>query len=942
MRKMVKTVTINGKQFVSGSISIHETSGEWRASVYDPSFKTTRAQLRAKGFSGKKLEQIMRDAGEQGKFVDVTITKSQAEQLREKTGQSVPALDRPELQRVVPQPRAKREAMKRAEGVIARRRGETGFREIPTEELKQTRRITAFEKARGEQRAAAEEQIAARPQVFTPTGFEPTLQQPRRLADTPSILPGLERVVPLSIGAVPTERPGIVERAKRRFIPGFEEERQVFAKEQAKIRAGESARLGIEAERISKRAGVTEGLGLIGERREAQARLQAQAKQIQSQLDKGSVSLKQAQLDIAKATAVESILLKKSAKAREVAALPGIEAAVKVKQTAAEKRLATKLRAATITGTGGFGIEEFVGRTTVTGKGVRHFEAVGIAEGRRALEIAGLPKLSAKITKAAGILEAAGKPVRGISLPISIFKAREKVAVTIPKQRQFFADVTAGTLRKPVTTAAIGAVSLATAGVGSFTAPSIALAAAKGSVAAKGALTVAGVAKVALPAAFLGTRAISIATAPTAAEARKRFGESLAFVGAGVAGGLIGSKIGGAAFRFKLARKPAVVERLRVEEISRGARETIIRTKGVVKRGKFEFPFKTKEAVTFKGQKFVRIATVKSTFLGKELPTIKTTFKGITQDVVAAGAPKGVQQFITGGLRIGKGKVTPVDFKVFGTGETIGKIGTAGFRTTIIKPPKTLKGITTFTAKQVVTPKITKFEFLPSLGKKGQLSFGRVRGFGRARGGISVIRRGLIDIPSPPSVPSPISIPALTTQVVPAFTPEVTALFPPTPRIITVLPFLSRTRFAGLVTPQSLLKLGLGVKPLTVARVSTGAISRPLTISPPKVGVDTLTTAVTQPSALVTPTAVTTPFVPVTPTFPLIPIVPILPFLPRGGFIGRRRAAGRLRPRGKFQPSLVAVAKGIFGKKPRRLTGLSIRPIPLSFKKVSGGNKYGL
>lgn len=470
-------------------------------------------------------------------------------------------------------------------------------------------------------------------------------------------------------------------------------------------------------------------------------------------------------------------------------------------------------------------------------------------------------------------------------------------------------NVGQGILRRPVTSAAVGTIALVTSGTTALLKPAISVAAGKGSLIAKGILASGKAATISLTGLYVGGTIYNIETAPTRKEAARRFGDALAIGGSALVGGSIGSKVGTKLFQYNLNRFPTTVRSRSIQQ--QIAKNTIkIDSKGQVSRGKggkYKFDFRTTETIRTEGDKIIKTALTKSSFLGKSLPELKTVFVGKSYPS-QSGLRGGLQETVSG--KISNTKVTKaIEFQVFGSGEIRGTFGKNFFESKVLSRPIFKDGSTILDTKQVIF-KTPKFNILKVFGKKGLLNIGIVSADTR---GINPFETRVI--PQPTKIPS-IDV-ASSLRVTPSVLPELSLLTLGTPATRLLLPSLFGGQGVKLKIPS-----------VSQPRISLKALSQPAIDVPAIPEIEILSTTDTDIRNIYIPS---TPTTPTTPTFDfkfIIPKIPKIPF-PSGAISlkGIEKELKQITGKTRYSRSLAAQLLNIRGRQPKILTGLEIRPI---------------
>lgn len=506
-----------------------------------------------------------------------------------------------------------------------------------------------------------------------------------------------------------TKRKGIPTGIAERVFPSIISERVKFQQERAAERKAEEKRLTGISEQVGKFAVGVEERKLTKESKAAQKRIDVLGKKLQSQIKAEQISAPFARELLGKEIEKETQALTKKqeeATKRATARITKLEPALEREAELSGARLQQKRLAATIGGTGVFGLREFVSRKV---PGVRPFvEAITKAQRRAPKIIEARP--TARATELIKAFEA-----KGVKVPKELIFIRRVSQVgekAIPISA-VGAGVAKGIVRDPLTTVVVGGAGLVIGGVTAIVAPPIIAAAGAGS---KIAAIVIGTGKVTtgiLGAGFAGVTAVRITEqerlakipkvgvvlspfgAPTREEGLARFGETISLVGAGLGGAILGAK---AATGIK--RIIGLVSRPRIETII----TEFTPTQKIIGR--------TKSAKAFRQ-------------VAKEVGITKGEVRRFLFEKSVAGKPGSTVTIerITAGKIAGVGKISRGTF-VTARGTTRGffEIPKADSRIFVKVTPRT----TTITTRSIKTGKVIKVKKFPTLEQQFKTKVGKV------------------------------------------------------------------------------------------------------------------------------------------------------------------------------------------------------------------------
>ena len=321
------------------------------------------------------------------------------------------------------------------------------------------------------------------------------------------------------------------QKTSERLLPGFEKSQTEFFKSQGKIISLAEEKEQDFAFRLARIEGRRQSNKLEPERIAAQQRLEGTAKMLGFGVSGGIVSLEKANKLLELEQERETVLLKEKVKPIQAEISSFVTGALEERRPFVESKLTKDLSAATFTGSPTFGIDEFaVGKIPVLQKGIRGLTSV-IGQSKKALEFTPEKTFKEAITK---IDKVQPQNVKGILKSMAAIQLTvEGSTKAVAPFGRVSAGITRGVLRRPATTAIIGAAGFGMGGVSRLVLPSINL----GKT-----LTFAGKAtKLGLGGLFVGGTALRVATATDFDEGLSRIGESIAFGTVAVVGAKLGS-----------------------------------------------------------------------------------------------------------------------------------------------------------------------------------------------------------------------------------------------------------------------------------------------------------------------------------------------------------------------------------------------------------------
>lgn len=630
------------------------------------------------------------------------------------------------------------------------------------------------------------------------------------------------------------------ENVKRKAVPGYADESDFAQARAGYLQRQEQRRLQGQAQQFADIRGKQIQYGLEEKRDVAQSNINQLAQDLQSQINKGVLSVSTAKEILNKRIDAEKqglqVEYSQAGERLEQDFGEFEKGYLQEQRIQAEGRIQSQLSKETF----GLGVTEHgISLDLFALKKSKPLRSA-YQEMNRAYDQA------EKLMKSQSFQKLSQQPQKDFTLGLMTNTMAAGEKYILPRAQEFV-GIGAGMVRRPVTT---GAIALAALGLGAGAAyayPGVALSAAKGSSAASLALSTSKGVSIGLGTLFVGSSALRIATAPSKKEALMRGGETISFATAGLLGGAAGSKIGSKLFEFGLSKYPTkITSTVKQKEIS--PNQFQIKTKGVAVRGKkgeYRFPFETKESISLKDTGFVRKTQMDSWFLSHKQPSVETTMVGREIPSVA-GVPSGPQSYITGTMKQGVfGIPKKVSYTVYPGGEVKGQIGKTFFSSTITKPAK-VGDLLFFNMKEVVAPRgkmdITKI----FSSKKGQLAIPGpstqvkptieeligVRGFGVGRTS-SQLTGGTPRI----------------TRTLPGVMPEAVFIAPIAPLPKTLIPFIGGARGQSKLKDVTFARTSYTAKPFTMPGLLT--VNIPQYDIQPKT--DTLpsirTSTVTQPSA---------------------------------------------------------------------------------------------
>ena len=335
------------------------------------------------------------------------------------------------------------------------------------------------------------------------------------------------------------------QKTSERLLPGFEKSQTEFFKSQGKIISLAEEKEQDFAFRLARIEGRRQSNKLEPERIAAQQRLEGTAKMLGFGVSGGIVSLEKANKLLELEQERETVLLKEKVKPIQAEISSFVTGALEERRPFVESKLTKDLSAATFTGSPTFGIDEFaVGKIPVLQKGIRGLTS-GMEWYKKAMVSTPEKDLGETLTKISKVskLPTSGlttkektefKNINKMFKDVATIKfAVDKSVKEVAPFARVSAGITRGVLRRPATTAIIGAAGFGMGGVSRLVLPSINL----GKT-----LTFAGKAtKLGLGGLFVGGTALRVATATDFDEGLSRIGESIAFGTVAVVGAKLGS-----------------------------------------------------------------------------------------------------------------------------------------------------------------------------------------------------------------------------------------------------------------------------------------------------------------------------------------------------------------------------------------------------------------